>query len=61
MTPPLRVRVVLPGDPYTGETGTVTRTIDDEDGLICVVRFCIGHNGDLCHTAYYRRGELATA
>jgi hypothetical protein len=55
MTPPLRVRVVLPGDPYTGEVGTVERVISDDGGLVYVVRF------GRWHTAYYRRDELTAA
>ena len=53
MTTGVRVRVVLPGDPYTGQVGIVQRIIGDEGGLVYFVRFCEGHTGSLCHTAYY--------
>jgi hypothetical protein len=59
--PPMRVQVVLPGDPYTGRVGTVDRIISDDEGLIYVVRFA-GEPGDYPPmtnpTAYYRRDEL---
>lgn len=57
--PNTRVRVRATGDPYTGEVDTVQRMITDDDGeCVYVVRFCEGHAGSACHTAYYRPGEL---
>ena len=58
MTPPIRVRVLLPNDPFTGEVGTVQRLTSDDEGLVYLVRFCEGHDGVLCHTAYYHRDEV---
>ena len=54
----IRVRVLTPGDPYTGQVGTVQRVVTDEDGLTYFVRFCEGHSSAICHTAYYQRDEL---
>jgi hypothetical protein len=56
MTTGIHVRVLLPGDPYTGRVGVVERIIDDENGLIYVVRF-----REPYQTAYYRRDELTAA
>lgn len=53
MRPPLHVRVLLPGDPYTGHVGAVERIISDDGGLVYFVRF------SRWHTAYYRRDEIA--
>lgn len=55
----MRVRVLLPGDPYTGEVGTVERLISDDEGLIYVVRF--GARDGYQPHAYYRRDELTVA
>lgn len=58
--PQTRVLITKPNDPpYTGEVGTVQRVTGDRDGLVYVVRFCEGHPGARCHTAYFRRDELA--
>lgn len=59
------VRVVVPGDPYTGRIGTVQRTfLDDGGDMVHVVRFC-GEPGDYppgpYQTAYYFADELRSA
>jgi hypothetical protein len=57
--PPLRVHVLLQGDTYTGRVGTVERIIIDDDlGLIYLVRFCGNRDNYPHHTAYYLRDEL---
>jgi hypothetical protein len=61
VTTGFRFGVLLPGDPYTGEVGTVQRVTDDEDGLVYVVQFCERHGDSICHTAYYRRDELTAS
>lgn len=62
--PQMRVRVLLSGDPYTGQVGVVERLTSDDEGLIYVVRFA-GEPGDYPPfpnpTAYYRRDELTVA
>jgi hypothetical protein len=56
---PLRVRVVLQGDPYTGHVGAIQRIIvDDDHGLVYLVRFCGDRDHYPHHTAYYLRDEL---
>jgi hypothetical protein len=59
--PNSRVLVVLPGDEYTGQIGTVTETFNDGGDLVHRVRFCTGHHGVLCHCAYYEANELRRA
>jgi hypothetical protein len=59
--PNTRVLVVVPGDEYTGEVGTVTATFNDGGEMVHRVRFCIGHHGELCHSAYYEAHELRDA
>jgi hypothetical protein len=55
------VLVVVSGDEYTGEVGTVTETFNDGGDLVHRVRFCTGHHGVLCHSAYYEANELRRA
>ncbi len=60
-----KVRVVLPGDPYTGRVGFVQRTFrHDGDQLVYVVQFR-GEPDDypraLFVTAYYMEVELTSA
>lgn len=57
--PQLRVfRVLLPGDPFTGQVGVIERLTSDDEGLIYVVRF---RDGDYWPRAYYRRDEFTVA
>jgi hypothetical protein len=57
-----KVRVVLPGDPYTGRVGTVHHSFLDDDGdLIHVVRFCDDRDAYPHHTPCYVSDELVSA
>lgn len=57
--PPLRVRVVVAGDPHTGQVGGVQRIIlNDDHGLVYVVRFCGDRDNYPHHVGYYLRDEL---
>lgn len=56
------VRVVVPGDPFTGRVGAVERTYRDDDiGLVHVVRFCGDRDAYPHHTAYYLSDEIRSA
>jgi hypothetical protein len=60
-----KVRVVLPGDPFTGRVGAVQRTfLDDGGDMVHVVQF-IGEPGDYPpgpnQKAYYFADELKSA
>jgi hypothetical protein len=59
--PNTRVLVVLPRDEYTSYVGTVTATYNDGGDMVHRVRFCTGHHGALCHSAYYEAHELRDA
>lgn len=59
--PNSRVLVILAHDEYTGRVGTVTATYNDGGDMVHRVRFCIGHHGTLCHSAYYEADELRRA
>jgi hypothetical protein len=59
--PNTRVLVVAPGDPYTGQVGTVVGTWNDAGDLIHTVRFCTDHYGSGCHTAHYPADELRSS
>lgn len=60
--PGARIRVVLPGEDFTGEVGTVEGTFtDDEHGLVYAVWFCGDRDNYPHHLAYYLRDELEPA
>jgi hypothetical protein len=57
--PGTRVCVLLAGERYTGQVGTVESTFTDEDGdLVHAVRFGGDRDNYPHHLAYYLRDEL---
>lgn len=59
--PHTRVRVVMTGDPHTGEVGTVTETRNNAGDMVHKVQFCEGRDDYPHHVGYYIAEELRRA
>ncbi|AFC45932.1 hypothetical protein [Mycobacterium intracellulare] len=59
--PNTHVFVVMPGDPHTGEVGTVTETRNDAGDMVHKVQFCEGRDDYPHHVGYYLADELRDA
>ena len=59
--PNTRVLVVLPGDPFTGQVGTVTATHNDGGDMVHRVEFSAELNGYPSPDGYYLAHELRYA